>query len=101
MNIRIWIARRLGVNITQAQMSAALGSSPATIKRREAEGYEVSEMIAAARHWSLNPVAALVALDVLEPHEVLSALGLESEPVGNLSDYRLAQELADRLKPSG
>lgn len=99
MNIRTWIARRLGVNLTQAQMAAALDTSPATIKRRESEGYEVSEIIAAARHWGLNPAHALVDLDILTPEEVLSALGVESEPVGNLSDYRLAVELADRLRP--
>lgn len=94
MNISEYLENTVGKVLLQ-DLAPVIGVSYSTIKRIGWDGFNTDQIIQISRHYSVNPVDALVALGRIEPEEAAFA---ELERALDVTPTRaLLSELTERI----
>lgn len=90
-----WVDKVSG-GASRRQVATAIGVSQSTYNRQANAGrFDAETIIAIARHYRVQPVAALAALEILTNEE---AAGMTAHAIaGLLTDQQLIRELARRV----
>jgi|GEM_PF-1062278 len=88
--------RRYAPAMTREEVAVAAGISIATLTRRLREGLDADEVIRAARHVGASPTEALMALGMLEPHDVRAVAAVDT--LDTVPERVLLEELLGRAR---
>lgn len=99
-DVKAWLSAAAGRRITATEIAEHLGVSRNTANTRLAAGLSADDVIRVCRALGINPLSALVELEVVSYAELFDAVDTDGQLVSTADDGDLALELARRLLPA-
>lgn len=99
-DVRAWLSAAAKRRVTATEIAEHLGVSRNTANARLAAGLAADDLIRVCRALGINPLSALVELDVVSYDELFDAVDTDGQLMSTADDGDLALELARRLLPA-
>lgn len=99
-DVKAWLTASAGRRITVTEIAEHLGVSRNTANARLAAGLSADDLIQVCRALGINPLMALVELEVVSYGELFDAADADGQLISTADDGDLALELARRLLPA-